>query len=111
MAFTTGPVEVDYFRNQGDDFNLIDVRAKEDFDEEHAESAVGLSQDEWNSFRGLSKDKLNILYCYSEVCHLAAKAAVKFAAAGYPVMEMDGGFEGWKAHDLPTVKAVEKKTA
>jgi rhodanese-related sulfurtransferase len=49
----------------------------------------------------LSKDKLNILYCYSEVCHLAAKAATKFAQAGYPVMEMDGGWEAWKEHDLP----------
>ena len=58
---------------------------------------MSLPQNEWNTFRGLSKDKLNILYCYSEVCHLAAKAAVKFASAGFPVMEMDGRFKAWKA--------------
>ena len=30
------------------------------------------------------------------VCHLAAKAAVEFAAKGYPVMELDGGWRWWK---------------
>src|SRR5690242_19388045 len=89
MSFTTGPVEVDYFRNQGDDFNLIDVRQSEDYDEEHAKTAINLPQDKWDTFEGLSKDKLNIVYCYTEVCHLAAKAALKFTDAGYPVMEMD----------------------
>jgi hypothetical protein len=38
------------------------------------------------------KDKLNVLYCYSGVCHLATSAAVEFAEKGYPVMEMEGGF-------------------
>jgi rhodanese-related sulfurtransferase len=102
MKFTTGPVEVDYYMNRGDDLNLIDVRAADDYASEHAARAQSLPEDEWDTFKGLSKDKLNVLYCYSHVCHLAAKAAVKFAAAGYPVMEMDGGFEAWKDHELPT---------
>ena len=88
MNFTTGPVEVDYFMQKGVEFNLVDVRALEDYQEEHARNAISLPQDHWNSFEGLSKDKLNILYCYSHVCHLAAKAAVLFASAGYPVMEL-----------------------
>jgi len=112
MAFTTGPVEVDHFKTQGDNFNLIDVRAAEDYAEEHAKGAVNLPEDQWNSFKGLSRDKLNVLYCYSAVCHLAAKAAQKFATAGYPVMEMDGGFESWKEHDLETEKGeLQKKAA
>jgi len=43
---------------------------------------------------------LNVLYCYSGVCHLAATAAVEFAGKGYPVMEMDGGFDEWQEHDF-----------
>ena len=39
-------------------------------------------------------------FCYSQVCHLAATAAVEFAGKGYSVMEMEGGFEAWKEHDL-----------
>src|SRR5262245_5786174 len=75
MAFTTGPVEVGYFQDEGASFNLIDVRAANDYAEEHARGAVSLPEDDWSTFRGLSKDKVNVIYCYSTVCHLAAMAA------------------------------------
>ncbi|HKE61459.1 MAG TPA: hypothetical protein VKB33_03255, partial [Nitrospira sp.] len=41
------------------------------------------------------KDRVNVLYCYSLVCHLAAIAAIRFAGQGYPVMELDGGWRWW----------------
>jgi len=104
MAFTTGPVEVDYARENKMEFNFIDVRAADDYQEEHAIRATSLPEDQWKTFKGLSKDKLNVLYCYTEVCHLAARAAVLFAGAGYPVMEMEGGFKAWKENELETVK-------
>jgi hypothetical protein len=31
---------------------------------------------------------------------LAANACVRFASQGYPVMELEGGFEVWKEHEL-----------
>ena len=31
------------------------------------------------------------------ICRLAAR---KFAGMGYPVMELEGGFDEWKGHDL-----------
>ena len=49
---------------------------------------------------GLAKDKTNVVYCYTHVCHLAAKACVEFASKGFPVMEMDGGFEAWRENEL-----------
>lgn len=108
VAFTTGPVEVERALRDGERIILIDVRAAEDFEKGHVPGAVNLPEDEWTSLRGLSKDKLNVLYCYSVVCHLAARAAVRFAAAGFPVMEMDGGFESWKDHDLPVEHGDQK---
>ena len=47
----------------------------------------------------------NLLENAAEACGsggriLAATAAVEFAGKGYSVMEMDGGFAAWKAHDL-----------
>lgn len=102
LAFTTGPVEVDYARRHGADFNIIDVRAAEDYEQEHVPDAINLPEDRWSTFDGLAKDKLNVLYCYSHVCHLGARAAVEFAKAGYPVMEMDGGFAKWKESELET---------
>jgi rhodanese-related sulfurtransferase len=117
MAFTTGPIEVQYAREKQMEFNLIDVRAAVDYEEEHAKGAASLPENQWDTFQGLSKEKLNVLYCYSEVCHLAARAAVKFARAGFPVMEMNGGFQAWKDHELETDRGIpsqaqeKKKTA
>ena len=93
MAFTTGPAELKYAREQGMDFVLVDVRAADDYEKDHAKGAISLPEDQWHSFRGLDKDKLNVLYCYSQVCHLAARAAVFFAKKGFSVMELEGGWQ------------------
>jgi rhodanese-related sulfurtransferase len=52
--------------------------------------------------------KTNIIYCYTSTCHLAATAALEFAERGYSVMEMDGGFAGWKQYGLPIEKTPAK---
>ena len=100
MAFTTGPVEL--HRNLGDGNNVVvvDVREAEDYEKGHIPGAINLPHDKWNTTQGLKKDTVNVLYCYSHVCHLAATAAVEFAGKGYPVMEMDGGFDAWQENDL-----------
>jgi rhodanese-related sulfurtransferase len=95
MAFTTGPVELERMM-KNHEVNIVDVRAAEDYAEGHIPGAVNLPQDQWDTWHGLRKDKTNVLYCYSLVCHLAATAAVKFAENGYPVMELDGGWRWWK---------------
>ena len=84
MQFTTGPVE--------------------DFEKGHLPGAINLPREKWNDRDGLNRDRLNVLYCYSHVCHLAASAAVEFASYGYSVMEMDGGFKTWEENDLEVEK-------
>ncbi len=106
MAFTTGPVELERALKNQNDIAVIDVRAAEDFEKEHIPGSINLPQTDWSTFKGLRRDGLNVLVCYSHVCHLAATAAVRFAGEGYSVMELDGGFEGWKENDLD----VEKKS-
>ena len=95
MAFTTGPVELERMIRDKE-VQIVDVRAAEDYAEGHIPGAVNLPKDQWRSLKGLRKDKVNVLYCYSQVCHLAASAAVQFAEQGYPVMELDGGWRWWK---------------
>ena len=95
MAFTTGPVELERMM-KSNEVNVVDVRAAEDFAEGHIPGAINLPKDQWHALKGLRKDKTNVLYCYSQVCHLAATAAVEFAAKGYPVMELEGGWRWWK---------------
>jgi rhodanese-related sulfurtransferase len=99
MAFTTGPVELDRNRNRPD-IAIIDVRAAEDYAEGHIPGALNLPHDKWQTLQGLRKDALNVLYCYSHVCHLAAAAGVEFAGKGFSVMEMDGGFKAWQQNEL-----------
>lgn len=113
--FTTGPIEVndalEHGRKVGVDFNVIDVRAAEDFTEGHIPGATSLPEDRWTSLEGLARDKVNLIYCYSGECHLAARAAVGFARAGYSVMEIDGGFKAWSENELPTESGAPAPTA
>jgi rhodanese-related sulfurtransferase len=115
LAFTVGPMEVDYARKEGSSsFNIFDVRAAEDYEEGHIPGAIHLPFENWESFTGMSKDKPNLVYCYSQSCHLAAKAAALFAGKGFPVIEVEGGFEDYKEHELEIEKGFpkeEKKTA
>jgi rhodanese-related sulfurtransferase len=104
MAFTAGPVELERMMKQGENINIVDVRAAEDYAEGHIPGAINLPKDRWQTLEGLRKDKTNVVYCYSLVCHLAAAAALEFASNGYPVMELEGGFRTWKEHDMDIEK-------
>jgi rhodanese-related sulfurtransferase len=107
MAFTTGPVELARNLNNGSDLVVIDVREADDYKKGHIPGAINIPREKWSTGEGLSKESLNVLYCYTHVCHLAAAAAVEFASRGYSVMEMDGGFEAWKENDLEVEKGSE----
>jgi len=100
MTFTTGPIELDHLLKAHENINVVDVRAEEDYRKGHIPGAINLPREKWDTLERLSKDKTNILYCYSQVCHLAATAACDFAAKGYPVMELEGGWDEWKEHNL-----------
>jgi len=95
MAFTTGPVELERMM-KNNEVNVVDVRAAEDYAKGHIPGAINLPKDQWHTLKDLRKDKTNVLYCYSQVCHLAATAAVEFSSKGFPVMELEGGWRWWK---------------
>lgn len=104
LSFTTGPAELDRWLSQRENIHIVDVRRRQDYEKGHLPRAVSLPQEDWGSVaagRALKREALNVVYCYSQVCHLAAEAARQFAAYGYPVMELEGGYAGWVEHELP----------
>lgn len=105
LNFTTGPFELDAMMGHHDNINIVDVRARGDFLKCHVPGAKSLPQEMWEDATELSKYDVNIFYCYTEVCHLAARAAKFFADKGYSVMELDGGFDQWQKFGLPVEKA------
>lgn len=101
MEFTTGPMELDHMIKDHENINIIDVRSFEDYTLEHIPGAINLPRGKWETCSGLSREAVNIVYCYSEDCHLAVEAALEFTAKGFSVMELEGGFDGWKEFNLP----------
>jgi len=98
VDFTTGTHEVLGMIDQGrNDMVIVDVRLPSDYRGGHIPGAINLPKGRWQNARGLSRDKLHILYCYSQTCHLAAEAAVELLRQGYWVQEMEGGYATWTA--------------
>jgi rhodanese-related sulfurtransferase len=102
VAFTTGPVELSHAIEGHENIVIVDVREAEDYAKTHVPGAINIPKSAWEKPEGLRKDAMNIVYCYTQQCHLAANACVRFAGQGYPVMEMDGGFEAWQDNELET---------
>lgn len=96
LAFTLGPVDLkEKIANK--EVKIIDVRKGEDYDKGHIPSAISIPKNDIkNHLSKLSKDDINIVYCYNQQCHLASKAAEILAENGYPVMELEGGMNSWK---------------
>ncbi len=104
IAFTTGPVELDHAIKGHENIVIVDVREAEDYAKGHIPGAINLPRANWQNAEGLQKNRTNIVYCYTQQCHLAAHACATFAGQGYPVMELEGGFEGWEENDLEVEK-------
>ena len=103
LQFTTGPAELKHMMDDHENIQIIDVRDYDDYADGHIPEAINLPKGTWKTTSSLDKNKVNIVYCYSEDCHLAAAAAFEFAKQGFSVMELEGGFESWKTLNLPIV--------
>jgi len=111
LAFTMGPVELSRKQRKGESVNVVDVRMPEDYAEGHIPGAISLPRGKWDNVASLSKSAVNVVYCYSQTCHLAAAAAFEWAGKGYPVVELEGGFATWKAANLSVETKVPTRPA
>jgi len=97
-AFTLGPAELKHRIDAGENPCIVDVRHSSDFAEAHVPGAMSLPSEKWDTAMGLSKEGVNIFYCYTQQCHMAQKACLYFASKGYAVMHMEGGMDAWTAY-------------
>lgn len=49
----------------------------------------------------LDRNATLYVYCYTPTCHLAAQAAAQLTAAGYRVVEVEGGWRNWVESGFP----------
>jgi rhodanese-related sulfurtransferase len=90
-------------KNQKDSYIILDVRAKEEFDLGHLDSAMLIPVDELEArFGELSKDKPIIVYCRSG--KRSATAAAILVSKGFsPVYDMTGGINAWTGKGYPVI--------
>src|SRR5689334_20212272 len=74
VSFTTGPVELDHAIKGHENIVIVDVREAEDYAKAHVPGAINLPKGSWDNPEGLQKNRTNIVYCYTQQCHLAANA-------------------------------------
>ncbi len=106
IAYTIGPDRLMKLKEKYiNEFNLFDIRDYEDYLKGHIPYATHIPfkqlEDQLVKF---SKDKVNIIYSYSLLCQRSKKAAYFLTDKGYPVMELVGGFKGWKKRDFEIVE-------
>lgn len=107
LLYTCGPANVKHWIDDREKAVIVDVRRPEHYAKGHIPGAVNLPQEKWSTLAGLDRGKLNVVYCYSQTCHLAAQACLHFAEEGFSVCEMEGGFEAWQEYYSESVEKRE----
>lgn len=118
VGFTTGTHELEVLIGGDADpagYQVVDVRFPDDYEQGHVPGAINLPMAKWGNQRyleeHLDRDATLYLYCYTPTCHLAAQAAVKLTAAGYRVIEVEGGWEDWVQRHRAVEKTEQVKSA
>ncbi len=102
LAFEMGPFELNHALELKSPMQIIDLRMPEMYAEGHIPGSLNIDYEGLEKHLSkLSKDKPTVVYCYSIVCQLSAKAALLLAKKGYPVRELIGGWESWVKMKLP----------
>jgi rhodanese-related sulfurtransferase len=84
---------------------VIDVRPREEYEQNHLPGAVSMPLDELNELLSSLPKKAEIVaYCRSEFCILADKAVDILVSNGYKARRMDVGLVDWMLAGFPLDK-------
>lgn len=104
LAFETDASDVYAAQRAGEEVVLIDVRSEEAWQQGRITGARHMP---WREIRDRAPRELDpsrpvVVYCWSPGCNAGTKAAAEFAALGFAVKEMIGGYEYWTREGQPT---------
>jgi rhodanese-related sulfurtransferase len=104
LTHETDASDVYAAQKAGDAFALVDVRDDAPWRQGRISGAVHMPYREIaaRAAAELDPDVPVVVYCWSPGCNAGAKGAVEFAALGYQVREMIGGYEYWVREGQPT---------
>ena len=97
VEFSLGPAELKEMLDKREPIVILDVRSREAYEKGHVPGAIQIPREQWRTTPALERGKTHIVYCYSQQCHLAAKACLEFTRRGFRVMELEGGMTAWEA--------------
>lgn len=106
VSYTIGPFSLDeLIVHKLNTVNIIDVREYQDYIEGHIPYALHIPYKEIDEhIKMLEKDKLSIIYSYSDSCPRAYNCALKLVEKHFPSVVLRGGFKEWKKFDFEIIK-------
>ncbi|WP_311244373.1 rhodanese-like domain-containing protein [Microbacterium sp. WCS2018Hpa-23] len=107
LAYETDASDVHAALKAGEKIVVIDVRSDEAWAQGRVSGAVHMHYSEIAARAPVEvpADAAVVVYCWSPGCNAGAKGAREFAALGYEVREMIGGFEYWVREGYPVADA------
>lgn len=104
LQHETDPSDVYAAQQAGERFTLVDVRSDAAWAQGRVPGAVHMHYSEIaeRAPRELDASLPVVVYCWSPGCNAGAKGAREFAALGWSVKEMIGGYEYWVREGQPT---------
>jgi len=103
LAHETDPSDVSAAQRAGEPFVLVDVRGADAWAQGRIPGAIHLPYREIADRAPTELDRTGpvVVYCWRPGCNAGAKGAREFAALGYQVREMIGGYEYWAREGQP----------
>ncbi|MFK9094204.1 metalloregulator ArsR/SmtB family transcription factor [Bacillus salipaludis] len=95
--FESIDIETFLLRMNNDNFTLIDVRPKSEFDAAHIPGALSVPIETLNDeLSKLSKDKEIVAYCRGPYCVYATEAVQMLISHGFQAIRLNAGIQHWK---------------
>jgi rhodanese-related sulfurtransferase len=105
LRLEVDPADVHFDREKSiKNFVVVDTRSAADFAKEHIPGSVNIPhrQISEETTRDLPRNQIIVTYCWGTACNASTKGALRLARLGFPVKELIGGIDGWKADGFQT---------